>query len=117
MEPAQLEELPRTPRSISSNPELDPHVEILEFKAEEDYNGWTIIIKQRKKKKANKRRSESRQLSEISGKKKRRKIEVRGSQQAESTEQGLSPAELEPALAQTEKMTLSAYYIFHELSR
>ena len=55
MEPPQPEELPRNPGRISPNPELDLHVEILEFEEEEDHNGWTISIKQRKKK-ANKRR-------------------------------------------------------------
>ena len=70
MEPPQPEELPRTPGCISPNPELDPHVEILEFEEEEDHNGRTISIKQRKKKKANKRRRESGQPSKTLGKEK-----------------------------------------------
>ena len=103
MKPSQPEELPRTPGRLSPNPELDPHVEILEFEEKEDHNGRKIGIKQRKKKKANKRRRESGQTSETSGKKKRRKIEAGGSQQTESTEHGPTPAEPEPAQAQTEE--------------
>ena len=83
MEPQPTEELPRTPGRISPNPELDTHVEILEFVEEEDHNGRTISIKQRKKKKANKWKRESGQPSETSGKKKRRKTEAGGSQQTE----------------------------------
>ena len=69
MKPSQPEELPRTPGRLLPNSESDLHLEILEFKEEEDHNSWRISIKQRKKKKVNKWRRESRKMSDTSGKK------------------------------------------------
>ena len=45
MEPQPIEKLPRTAGRISPNPDLDTHVEILEFVEEEDQNNRTVSIK------------------------------------------------------------------------
>ena len=100
MEPPQTEELPRTPGRISPNLALDDHVQILEFVEEVDIHGHTKSIKQRKKK-ASKRKRESGQPSETSGKKKRRKIDAEGSQELTEKDQG--SMEPEPAQAITEE--------------
>ena len=102
MEQPVTQELPRTPGRISPTPELDAHVEILVFDEEEDQQGRTISIKQRKKKKAHKRKRESGHTSEVSGKKKKRKIEAGGTQPMEVREQVPITAEPEPARPQPE---------------
>ena len=100
MEPQPIEELPRIPIRISLNPELDPHVEILEFEVEEDHNGRTISIKQR--------RRESEQLSEASSKEKGRNTDADSSQSTisqclPSEDQRQAPTEKEQVQAQREE--------------
>ena len=99
MEPQQTEDLPRTPRRISPNLDLDSHVEILEFVEEEDQHDHTMSIKQRKRRKAMKRKRESGQSSEESRKEKWRKKDTSNSQLMNPQ----CPTEEEQAQAPTEE--------------